>query len=99
MSRRLFLVVTLPVAMAFPSAAFADQASVPTVQTPGMSAADQAEQADAKKIVCRSVLVTGSRFPERQCAPKYAWAKQEDEARKAGHDVIDRAVVNTTRGD
>ena len=89
------LIIGAVLSLVSPSAALAE---IATPSVPAMSAANQADQAEAKKIVCRSVPVTGSRFPERQCAPKSAWAKQEEEARRAGHEVLDRAVVNTSRG-
>lgn len=81
--------------MLLPSVALADQAVVGS--QPALSPQAQAAAVDAKKIVCRSVPVTGSRFPTRQCASKTAWAAQEEAARKAGHETFDRVQVETRR--
>lgn len=49
------------------------------------------------KIICRSVLQTGTRFSERKCATKRQWEAQAEEARRAAHDVIDRPQIDTCR--
>lgn len=84
------------VGSAIASPAFADQQQLAAPATANIAVpADQAQ----KKMVCRSVLQTGTRFATRQCETQTAWNHQEEEARKAAHEVIDRAVVNTTHGD
>jgi hypothetical protein len=93
---RSLVIATAALGLALPSAALADPATA--VQAPVQGQPQAAPQPE-KKVVCRTVQVTGSRFPERTCETKLAWDKQEDEARRAAHDVIDRAVVNTTHGD
>jgi len=89
---RSILIAGMSFGLAVPSVALADPAVA--VQSQNQPAAQP-----EKKVVCRSVQVTGSRFAQRSCETKMAWDKQEEEARKAAHEVIDRAVVNTTRGD
>jgi hypothetical protein len=84
-------------ALGNPSLALADQTAASVAGTQALSPQAQAEAVDAKKIVCRSVPVTGSRFPTRQCASKTAWAAQEEAARKAGHETFDRVQVETRR--
>jgi hypothetical protein len=51
----------------------------------------------ADKLICRSVLQTGTRFSERKCATKRQWEAQAEEARRAAHEVIDRPQIDTCR--
>jgi hypothetical protein len=100
MFRRVSIYLAAPAVLfagsTFASPALADQQQIAAPSAPdGAAPADQAQ----KKMVCRSVLQTGTRFATRQCATQTAWNHQEDEARRAARENIDRAVVNTTHGD
>jgi len=88
MDFRLSNVLLIP-ALVSASAAIADPPIVVQGQQP--LPAPNAE----KKIICRSTMQTGSRFATRKCETKLAWDNQEEEARRAAHEVIDRAVVYT----
>ncbi len=50
--------------------------------------------ADGDKVVCKTIAVTGTRFPEQQCRTKQAWADQVQAAR----DYVNKATTGPCTG-
>ena len=79
------LCVFAAVALAASSPAFA--ANPQSGGTPDRAAAGKESAAEAG-VVCRSVLQSGTRFKKKVCGRKAAWAKVEEEAKKASHEIL-----------
>lgn len=74
------------------TAALADPTSVPTsVSTP---ASAPAPMADGQTEVCKTIQVTGTRFPERQCRTKADWAAMQAAAR----DFVNKQTTGPCTG-
>lgn len=55
------------------------------------------KKSDADKVVCKSEVVTGSRFPKKICHTKEQWARMESEAKNLVRDIHNRPLP--ARGD
>ncbi|MEZ5947511.1 MAG: hypothetical protein R3C13_05575 [Hyphomonas sp.] len=50
-----------------------------------------AETADnGEQLVCRSIKVTGTRFPEKDCRTVQAWDQFDDEAESNADDIAEK---------
>ena len=80
------------VVVAFAGFAFSSAVSAQRVATPAPS------QDDAQsKIVCKSVLRTGTRFKERTCKSVKQWEVMRDQQRREASEWIDKPQVNGAR--
>lgn len=64
--------------------------SPPPASTNTASASD----ADSQKMVCKTIEVTGTRFPTRECRTKQQWAEMQAAAR----EYVDKATSGACTG-
>ena len=62
---------------------------------PAANAADA--PADGNKLVCRSIRVTGTRFPTRICHKKADWDRMREQQRRDAEELLNSRVVETRR--
>jgi hypothetical protein len=75
---------------AAPAVAQPVDAPVPAPGTATSPAAGAVGVDDGDRLVCRSVRVTGSRFPERECKTKRERAAEQENAKRGVDKFIDR---------
>jgi len=82
-----FVVVVAFAGLAFSSSAYAEQATAPA----------QGQDDAQSKVVCKSVLRTGTRFKERTCKTVKQWDVAREQQRREASELVDKPLVSGAR--
>jgi len=66
-----------------------------TLSAPAANAAEAGT--DGNKLVCKSIRITGSRFPTRICHKKADWEKMREQHRRDAEELLNTRVIETRR--
>jgi hypothetical protein len=82
-----FVVAVALAGLAFSSAVSAEQAGTPA----------QSQDDAQSKVVCKSVLRTGTRFKERTCKTVKQWDVAREQQRREASELVDKPLVSGAR--
>jgi hypothetical protein len=73
-------------------------AALVLMPVPAAANAASEQPADGDKVVCKSVMKTGTRFRTRTCHTRKQWQEIEEQNKRNTREMIDRPVIEARRG-